>query len=85
MAASLLALFACLHFRRLDADYQTISLPLGSLLALVLGHIILYENVGMAGIGGQTEKSCTLFIFTAIVEKSQDVFFYFFYVSSIIY
>lgn len=40
---------------------QTISLPLGSLLAMVLGHIILYENGGWQALAvRQTSTACCL-------------------------
>lgn len=40
---------------------QTISLPLGSLLAMVLGHIILYENGGWQALAvRQTSAACCL-------------------------
>lgn len=60
---------------------QTISLPLGSLLAMVLGHIILYENGGLQALAvRQTSTACCLSL--QLFWKSAWISFGFFLMSS---
>lgn len=60
---------------------QTISLPLGSLLAMVSGHIILYENGGWQALAvRQTSTACCLSL--QLFWKSAWISFGFFLMSS---
>lgn len=60
-----------------DLLMQTISLPLGSLLAVVLGHIILYENVGWQALAVR-QNSAARCLSLQLFWKSAWIFFFFY-------
>lgn len=60
-----------------DLLMQAISLPLGSLLAVVLGHIILYENVGWQALAVR-QNSAARCLSLQLFWKSAWIFFFMF-------
>lgn len=63
-----------------DLLMQTISLPLGSLLAVVLGHIILYENVGWQALAVRQNSAARCLSLQLFWKSAWIFFFFFFYV-----